>query len=113
MKHETIASLEQKAKEAVAYIGDCANPSCTCDAKPSFDYVDSQVRYIYQELSYMREALYGHISNGHLPPIEGAERLSKALKVLGLDGDYEVKKQVIYANDGTPEGFSFVFRSKK
>lgn len=39
-----------------------------------------------------------HHMDGHLPPILGAEKLEKALEVLKIRDDYEVRKPVIYAS---------------
>ena len=35
--------------------------------------------------------------DGHLPKIVGAEKMNAALKALGMDGDFEAKKQTVYA----------------
>ncbi len=45
---------------------------------------------------------------GHLPKIIGASNMEKALKGLGLAGDYVVQKQTIYANDGKPTSEQFI-----
>lgn len=37
---------------------------------------------------------------GHLPPIKSAEQMKSILKTLGLDHDYVVQPQTIYASDG-------------
>jgi len=76
-------------------------------------HINSNAEYIHDRINRLQQALYSHTEKGHLPPIEGAGRMQKALKAVGLDDDYQVQKKTIYADDGTPEGFSFLFKVKK
>ena len=59
--------------------------------------IQYQFNWIWSEVAYLENAFYKHASNGHLPPIVGADKLQKALEILGVGGDYEVRKSVIYA----------------
>jgi hypothetical protein len=75
--------------------------------KKELDYVHQRIRNLY---SYV-ENLYNNILNqfyqhqqGHLPKMQSAEQLEKALKVLGLDKEYQVEKKTIYASQEDKEG---------
>ncbi len=64
--------------------------------------------YLHQSMRGMRDYVYGlenqmykHMDEhkkGHLPPIIGADKMNKALKALGCDGDYNVVKPNLYAH---------------
>jgi len=79
-------------------------PCCDCCCEENagqIDYIYSMMQNMYSYLSYIESSLYKYEmehSVGHLPPIEGASAMSKALKTLGLDGDYQVEKRTIYAS---------------
>ncbi len=70
-----------------------------------------QMNWIWSELDYIENAFYKHVSSGHLPPINGAEKMQNALTALGLGGDYEVQKPVIYASK--TDSFEVDFSAKK
>lgn len=79
---------------------------------PSPTYED--LRYIHERLNSFREdywrlweALNEHERNGHLPRIQGAGAMNKALKALGLGDDYKVEPKVIYANDGSASAYQW------
>ena len=55
-----------------------------------------QIKWMREDVSIMRDQLYKHMSNGHLPPITDAGIMEKALKVLGLGSSFEVKKPSVY-----------------
>lgn len=44
-------------------------------------------------------SLFWEHEEGHLPPIKGAGSMEQALKALGLDADYEVRKPVVFAKN--------------
>lgn len=90
------------------YCGEKVSDSCTPCA-PTYDDLSRVASYILQEVQYqtnwlyariagLENEFYGHVYNGHLPPIQGPEKMAKAISVLGLDGDYEVKKRQVYAS---------------
>lgn len=54
--------------------------------------------YISRIDEYYWKMFSEHTSNGHLPPILGAEKMDAALKTLGINKDYDVQKKVIYAS---------------
>lgn len=65
------------------------------------DFVYSMMESCHRRIDYISEDIYSFIdkhSEGHIPPIVGAERMNKALKVLGLDDDYEAYPKYISAN---------------
>ena len=109
-QHEKLrASLEEaKAyrveKTALAFI-DCGEPTCSCSNDVS--YLQSRIESISRDYYDLWGKLYDHMSNGHIPQITGAEKMAKALKALGLEGDFDVQKKVIYASDGSKQD-SFV-----
>lgn len=63
-----------------------------------FREMQYQTNWLAAEIAYIENALYKHVSSGHLPPINGADKLQKALEVLGISGDYEVRKPVVFAS---------------
>jgi len=76
---------------------------------PTFDDLSRWARYIFDEIqyqsnwfaariSYVENEFYRHISSGHLPPIEGPEKMQKAIDALGIGGDYKVEKRTVYAS---------------
>lgn len=97
-----------KKHTAIAY-DECAAPAPA--SKSDVEYLEMRLGYLRDSLDYFRETFYEHLQ-GHLPKITGAGQLTKALKVLGLDGDYEVQKKTIYANDGTATSENFVITKK-
>ena len=66
-----------------------------------FSYIESELSWLSKRISSLDERLYRHAEEGHLPPIQGAGKLEGAMKKLGIDDDYDVKKRVVWAEDGT------------
>jgi hypothetical protein len=62
-----------------------------------YNEMQYQMNWVWAELDYIENAFYKHVSQGHLPPINGAEKMQKALDALGIGSDYEVQKPIIYA----------------
>jgi hypothetical protein len=67
----------------------------------------NDISYIHERISSLRDLCYkvwgeldSHARDGHLPKLQTPEDFAKALKALGLDKNYEVKKRVIYASNG-------------
>jgi hypothetical protein len=69
-----------------------------------YDMVDGLRQYVYT----IADALYKHQNNGHLPPIVGAERMNKALKSTGMDGDYKAEPRTIYSSINRQGNTEFV-----
>ena len=55
-----------------------------------------QLKWLREDVSYSREAIFKHINNGHLPAIADAGQMEKALKVLGLGDSFNVVKPTVY-----------------
>lgn len=51
--------------------------------------------YIYSVEDNFYKTMDNHTA-GHLPKIQGAEKMQNALETLGLDGDYEIQKPTLY-----------------
>jgi|SRR6478736_10528209 len=64
-----------------------------------------QFNWVWSELEYIEQAFYNH-QKGHLPPISGAEKMQKALDVLGVGGDYEVQKPIVWVQASKKQGAS-------
>lgn len=79
-----------------------SEPCHCCDAEYYYSDLCRSLEYIKEEIYFLREKLYQHIEKGHIPPVKSGEQLDRIIKLLGLDSDYEVKKEKIYASDGTP-----------
>jgi len=98
----SIASADTKYKEIKANPAEITNldevRSCLDSMNYKFSYLVDEINYIYKYTQRLEELFYQHITNGHIPPISGPEKMSKAIKVLGLDGDYEVNKKQIWAS---------------
>jgi hypothetical protein len=62
-----------------------------------YDYIDNLRSAIWKIEDNFYNMMSAH-KDGHLPPINGPEKMNKALSVLGLDGDYQVEKRTIYAS---------------
>lgn len=85
-----------------------------------YSVIDSMYRAMYGESKYLAESidrLYNVIAahmEGHLPKIQGAEKMQKALEALSLDGDYQVMKPVVFASDNRGQKTAVVdFINKK
>ena len=62
-------------------------------------------------ISYLSEAFYQYTyqhQQGHIPPIKSTSMMQKALKALGMDGDYEVAKPMISVARGAKGVMSIV-----
>lgn len=98
-------------KEVKADMGETEVEDSMDSCPPKDDYlyymVDMLYRYIESVGSDLWRYQWQH-QEGHLPPIVGAEKLTNALKALGLEKDYEVKKPVIYASTSEKRGKTFL-----
>lgn len=66
-----------------------------------FHYTISLVDDVYRNVAMFEDEMFSYINKhrqGHLPPIEGAGKMQKALETLGISDDYEIEKKSIYAN---------------
>ena len=81
--------------------GDMGESEDECEP-PKDDYLYWVTDYTLRYLGQLEGAFYKYTwehQEGHIPKIVGAEKLQGALKALGLDKDYEVRKPVIYASN--------------
>lgn len=88
---ESIADAYGEKEEKPCCMSDVYNVMRSLSSE--YEY---QLKWIREDLSYMREALYKHTSSGHLPPIQDAGKMKEALKKLGLGDSYEVKTPEVY-----------------
>jgi hypothetical protein len=97
-----IASAESKYKEIKANPADHKSmDDCLANMDAKMNYLFQEVSYIYNYASRVENALYNVMAThkeNHLPPVIGPEKMAKAIKALGLDGDYEVFKRPIFAS---------------
>lgn len=66
--------------------------------------LQNSLESIQCQLNCLYDSFYNYIyqhAQGHLPPINGAGKMADVLKKLGLDDDYEVQPQTIWASDGS------------
>ena len=61
--------------------------------------VDRKMSYLWGEIDFLYGRLREH-EKGHIPSNLTPGQLDQAIKTLGLENDYEVKKKVVYAQDG-------------
>lgn len=87
--YEMPASCDKK--EATAVCWDDVYAICRAYAS-EYQY---QLKWVQEDLKYTREAFYNHLK-GHLPSINDAGKMEKALKNLGLEDSYNVVKPSIY-----------------
>ena len=96
---------KQSKQKAIASV--CCDVACEVNPAEQIaglysqlEYLHSRFQWVWEAIDNLRGEIYEHTSDGHLPSIEGAAAMSKALKALGLDRDFEVRKQVVYASTG-------------
>ncbi len=95
-----IASADAKYKEIVA--NPKKNEMTMEDCMAAMSYLHERVGHVYSYASRVEDSLHefarDHSGPGHLPKIVGADKMNKALKALGMDGDYQVEKKMIRAS---------------
>lgn len=99
-----LGKLQKQYKEIKGY-GDVVNINPETNDAPTCQDVQDIIYYyiqgIQQQISYLRDDFYNYTSyhsQGHLPPIKGAGKMENALKVLGIDQDYQIIKPAIFAS---------------
>jgi hypothetical protein len=68
------------------------------------------------QINYQSSDFWNYVSKhgqGHLPPVKSISQMSDALKTLGLDKDYVIYPQTIYASDGKVSGMNIKLIAKK
>lgn len=97
--------------EIKAAYGDIAETASV--SQSDIAWLAQRVDSLSQSIQQIWSSLAEHMTDGHLPKIEGAGNMEKALKALGLNGDYEVAKKVIYASDGSISSTEYVITPKQ
>jgi len=75
----------------------------------------SMLQSVFIRLDYQSQDFWDYVSRhgqGHLPPIKSASQMANVLKKLGLDKDYIVQPQTIYAADGVVKGMNLKFTKR-
>jgi hypothetical protein len=100
LKTEEGKSIVSFESIADAYGEKEEKPCCMSDVYNIMRSVASeyeyQLKWMREDINYMREALYKHTSSGHLPAIQDAGKMKEALKKLGLGDSYEVQTPTVY-----------------
>ena len=119
LKERNAESIESTVSEdgtiSVSYaISNCEEVKSSCDEEDVDKKIYSalsefaeyfmremqwQVNWLTSEIDYLYSMMYEH-KQGHLPKVNSPSQMEAALKVLGLDGDYDVMKKVVYAKNG-------------
>lgn len=99
LKEKIVAS--QKIYLQSKGYSDVNSPECKnfIESDQFYNYVNNIYNYIDNTVEYIYEWIHEH-QEGHLPKINGADRMTKALDVLGISGDYIVEKPIIWAKNG-------------
>lgn len=91
---------------------DCCSIPISCDEKCEDDHNYTYLQRRIDDLwEYFMRYMEEH-NEGHLPKIDGFDSMKKVLKILELDGQYELKPREIYAADGKLEKIVFEFGKK-
>lgn len=87
-----------------------------CKCEMEMDYMYYLIESMGKYLNYLEQDFYNYISyhnKGHLPAIMGAEKMQNALEVLGISEDYDVVKQILFANASRKDVFEIDFSKIK
>lgn len=108
---ESLANARQKVDKLKAVykknfikaddMGEMGDSEKEMECCPKDEYLYWMTEYLYSYISQVEQFMYHYVSyhsDGHLPPIQGADKMETALNKLGIGGDYEVRKPVIYAS---------------
>lgn len=97
------AKLTQNEETFVVSFASCCGPNDGCsqgerDAiyQAVFNEFNYEMKWVKEDLNYLRERLNKHIDNGHLPPISDAGKMKGALKALGMSDSYQVQTPSVY-----------------
>jgi CRISPR/Cas system CSM-associated protein Csm4 (group 5 of RAMP superfamily) len=61
------------------------------------DYLHSRVNHVHDRVTQTNKDMDDH-KKGHLPPIPGADKMSKACKALGIGDDYNIQKPTVWSH---------------
>lgn len=119
---QAFASLSEKfASETLKMKADMAKPDLSNEdvmnhMDRGMSYMHDMISNIHQRIDRHGDALYNHMTAGHLPPIKSPSQMEAALKKLGLENDYVVHKPYIsVASNQTKKGLEITasFKSEK
>jgi len=91
---KSVLAAEKAYRQSKGYSED------SCESEKS-DELYQMISSIYRYIDAVDRSLWDYIGNhneGHLPKILGTEKMTNALKALGLDGDYNVAKPTVWAS---------------
>lgn len=100
MYNNELDKLQQSIAVLKKSITSSMNSMPNDSSKDMMNHIYSMCDQIYSYASKIRDEMSqyrGDHSQGHLPPIIGADKMNKALDKLGLAGDYVVNPKVIHA----------------
>ena len=118
MKEQMLAKVKDAESKLASLKQMVADLVVVDDVDDDFDWdglVDDlsyQFRWVNQDIQNLYNMFYQHLQ-GHLPPLNGADQMQKAIDALGLSGDYDVQKKTIYASNGKPEKWVVTMTPKK
>lgn len=96
----SLAALDKEFKEVIAN-GNGVETEEDKYAKQIYDVANYFYRLIGEVKSYLfrlEQELYTHESDGHIPKIQGAQKMNHVLEVLDLNEDYQAMPKIVYAS---------------
>lgn len=101
-------------KELKGYADCCAIPSypgesSNYESDYNYSYLQSRIDELWR---FIMDWQNSHLE-GHIPACKSVDQLKKAVDVLGLSGEYDIQKQVIFSSEGQPEGLVVNFIKNK
>jgi len=114
-KYQQIIAESKSVGESLKKVKGCmdAHPDIDCIVKQIYTDISYSLQSLQRQIDWISQDFYKHSNEGHLPPIEGAEKMQNAMTKLGIDGDYEVRKPVIYASNGRSMTATISLNAKK
>lgn len=115
---EAFASFQKEYMISKGYVSDPATQSKDNDfdtIKYKQDSMACMMANLHSRMNNLEDAHYAHasMSNGHLPPCKSPSQMQAALKTLGLDKDYDIKKPQIYMKASRGNGNELVAEYRK
>lgn len=101
---KSFAAVDEKLKKIKA--DDYNSPERT---KVILEGVMYSIRNIHDRMDYLSREFYNYYfkhQEGHIPPIKTASQMQKALKAIGMEDDFEVKKPNLYISASAKKGLT-------
>ncbi len=103
----SIEKLEKIYQEAKADMSDSSNNDVYYKCMDAcYQMIGGLRNYIYLAEDRIYNSLAEH-NKGHLPKIQGAEKMKNALETLGIDGDYDIQKPTLWVQANRNGGKTF------